>query len=77
MKRDGNFLKHCAYLVELVFQQLLIFLVLFQQIESLEMEISILQGIHHDHIVEYYGMQREPSCLSIFIEFIPMVMTGV
>lgn len=37
------------------------------------MEISVLQGIHNDYIVEYYGMQSEPECLSIFIEFIPMV----
>jgi len=36
------------------------------------MEISVLQGIHNDYIVEYYGMQSEPECLSIFIEFIPM-----
>ena len=53
-------------------------LLLFTQaVESLEKEITILKKVKHDRIVQYYGTEREGSCVRIFMEYMEGVSDSV
>ena len=44
-----------------------------QAVESLEKEISVLQKITHNRIIQYYGTERTESSVRIFMEYMPGV----
>ena len=42
-----------------------------KELSSLENEISVLRTLKHPNIVRYIGTERNPSTLSIFLEYVP------
>eukprot|EP00050_Salpingoeca_kvevrii_P006403 m.289155 g.289155 ORF g.289155 m.289155 type:complete len:583 (+) comp12085_c0_seq1:184-1932(+) len=42
-----------------------------KEIRSLEMEIALLKNLQHQRIVRYYGTERSPQYLTIFMEYVP------
>jgi serine/threonine protein kinase len=40
-------------------------------VTALQQEIAVLQGHAHDNIVRYYGTERTPEHLNIFLEYVP------
>lgn len=38
---------------------------------ALKQEIELLQGLHHDHIVQYLGTSSDEVHLNIFLEYVP------
>ncbi|ESO08756.1 hypothetical protein HELRODRAFT_74186, partial [Helobdella robusta] len=42
-----------------------------KEVRALQSEIKLLQDLSNPRIVQYYGSQKEPHMLSIFMEFVP------
>lgn len=42
-----------------------------KEVKALQREIQLLQDISNPRIVQYYGSQKQPSVLSIFMEYVP------
>lgn len=38
---------------------------------ALKHEIELLQGLHHENIVQYLGTAADDQCLNIFLEYVP------
>lgn len=45
----------------------------FQEVRTLENEITLLRALHHERVVQYIGCQRDGDSLCIFIEYMPGV----
>lgn len=42
-----------------------------KEVQALEREIKLLKNLRHDRIVTYYGTERTPEYLAIFMEYVP------
>eukprot|EP00040_Diaphanoeca_grandis_P027809 m.159129 g.159129 ORF g.159129 m.159129 type:complete len:663 (-) comp31121_c0_seq2:370-2358(-) len=42
-----------------------------KEVQSLEREIQLLKNLRHERIVTYYGTERTPEYLAIFMEYVP------
>jgi len=40
-------------------------------VNALKLEIELLQGLHHPHIVQYLGTSSDETHLNIFLEYVP------
>jgi len=40
-------------------------------VNALKLEIELLQGMHHQHIVQYLGTSSDETHLNIFLEYVP------
>jgi len=40
-------------------------------VSALKLEIELLQGLHHEHIVRYLGTSSDETYLNIFLEYVP------
>lgn len=40
-------------------------------VSALKLEIQLLQGLHHPHIVQYLGTSSDETHLNIFLEYVP------
>lgn len=40
-------------------------------VNALKLEIELLQGLHHQHIVQYLGTSSDETHLNIFLEYVP------
>ncbi|CAG8515736.1 6271_t:CDS:10 [Ambispora gerdemannii] len=40
-------------------------------LDSLQREITLLKGLHHENIVQYLGSQHDEKNLNIFLEYVP------
>lgn len=40
-------------------------------VSALKLEIELLQGLHHEHIVRYLGTSSDETHLNIFLEYVP------
>lgn len=48
---------------------------LVQEVQALMSEIELLRVLRHERIVQYYGTERKPEYLCIFMEYVSGVRT--